>query len=119
MYKANVTQALYERPDSGFYAVMFALQVCQHVHLYGMSNWRLGSSATRYRYYTEAPDLQKGEGKVRPLHACSPRATRALTRAFLVLRVQARAFTFTREVLRAMAVWPGSDVRGRLTLHKG
>ena len=27
MHEANITHTLYARPDSGFYAVMFALQV--------------------------------------------------------------------------------------------
>ena len=35
-----------------------------------------------------------------------------------MMRLQSRAFDFTREVLRVMSVWPSSDARGDLTLHK-
>eukprot|EP00873_Tetraselmis_striata_P008616 jgi/Tetstr1/428880/TSEL_018860.t1 len=91
-HEANITHTLSHRPDSGFFATMTALQMCEHVHLYGMSNWHPGSEQ-RYHYFTTSPDMLKGAGKARP-------------------------FTFTREVLRAMAMWPHSDAQAALTLHK-
>jgi len=80
----------YEEPDSGFFATMFALQVCRHVHLYGMSNWREGSGVS-YHYFRDKAAAGEQER---------------------------RSFRMTREFLRTLATWPGSDSYGQITLHK-
>jgi len=43
----------HNKPMSGFFAVMLAVQVCEHVHLYGVSPFRKGDKL--YHYFDQTP----------------------------------------------------------------
>ena len=79
------------RPMAGYFGVYFALQVCEHVNLYGFSRYTQESAAAkmRYRYFDDA-EGQPGR----------------------------YSFDLAYEIFRQMALWPGSDAYGRITIRR-
>eukprot|EP00899_Mesostigma_viride_P019920 jgi/Mesvir1/2792/Mv21706-RA.1 len=111
LYSArNVSATFHYKPMSGFFAVMFGLQICDHVNLYGFSRNRDKKAAmTQFRYF----DIKGGAAASPPPnthgHGVVSRGSVPHDLGW---------FDLGYEIFRQMALWPLSDVGPRITVYK-